>query len=477
MKTARPVYNRAIHAALKIALLASFFPALPLAQTPAELPVLALDNFGTAIRTQIGQAYNEAKAKPRDATIVGRLGMTLQAYEELPAAMTCYERARALAPNEFRWIYYLGTVQATLGQHNKASETFRLALQRHPEYLPAKIKLADALFALKKLAEAETLYAEATKNNPASALAWYGLGRVKAAQQDTNAAVNAFERAVTLSPQFGAAHYALAMALRDAGRIGKAKEHLALYQQNRLVRPRSDDVLLEEVAALNYAQFHLNRGLAFEAEGDLKNSIIEHEKVLAINPAHIQAHVNLIQLYSRTNQAEKAEQHYRQALALNPNYADAHYNFGVLLASQGKLPEATQAFTRALAINPTFAEAHHNLGLLLLQAAKLDEAMPHFQAAIASKPVYRQARFELGRILVNKGQLAEAIQHFEQTLTPEDHETPRYLYALAATYVRAGQREKGLEYIRRAKDKAISWGQKELLAAIERDLKVLEQGK
>jgi tetratricopeptide (TPR) repeat protein len=327
------------------------------------------------------------------------------------------------------------------------------------------------------LAEAEALYVEATKNNPASASAWYGLGRVKAAQQDTNAAINSFERAITLSPQFGAAYYALAMALRDAGRMGKAKEHLALYQQNRLVRPRADDALLDEIAALNYAQFHLNKGIALEAEGDLKNSIAEHEKVLAINPTHIQAHVNLIQLYSRTNQAEKAEQHYRQAVTINPNFADAHYNFGVLLASQGKRAEATDAFTRALTINPNFAEAQYNLGLLLLHATKLDEAMQHFQAAIESKPAYRQAHFELGRILVNKGQMEEAIQHFQQTLTPEDQETPRYLYALAATYVRAGNREKGLEYMRRAKDKAISWEQKNLLAAIERDLKIIEQNR
>ena len=88
------------------------------------------------------------------------------------------------------------------------------------------------------------------------------------------------------------------MVLRDAGRIGKAKEQLALYQQYNLIRPASNDAWLDEIAALNLsAQDHLNRGLALEAAGDLKGSAIEHEKALKVELMLVQAHLNLIQLY------------------------------------------------------------------------------------------------------------------------------------------------------------------------------------
>ena len=83
-----------------------------LAQSLPDLPQLAFDNFAPEIREQMRKAYAAAQARPREAETVGRLGMTLHTYEESEGAAVCYERARRLAPDEFRWVYYLGIVQA-----------------------------------------------------------------------------------------------------------------------------------------------------------------------------------------------------------------------------------------------------------------------------------------------------------------------------------------------------------------------------
>ena len=58
---------------------------------------------------------------------------------------------------------------------------------------------------------------------------------------------------------------------------------------------------------------------------------------------------------------------------------------------------------------------------------------------------------------------------------PEDGETPRYLYALGATYGRAGDSGKALHYLRAARDQASTRGQSGLLASINKDLESLEQ--
>ena len=439
--------------------------------TQAQLPTLKLDHYPPAVRSQMTRAYNEAKARPDEATAMGKLGMVLQAYNESQDAADCFARARVLAPQELRWTYFAGIAQASLGNTAQALTLLRQV----PDYLSAQIKVADLLLAQNKIDEAEILYSAATKKNPASQWAWYGLGRAQAARQDFNAAINSFEHALALSPRFGAAHYALAMTLREAGRIGKAKEHLALYQQYKLIRPASHDAWLDEIAALNLsAQDHLNRGLALEAEGDLQGSVSEHEKALEVDPMLVQAHLNLIQLYGRLAQTEQAEKHYQRALLINPNLAEAHYNFGVVLIAAQKTAEAKAAFTHALASNPHHAEAHFNFGVLALQETKLAEAAVHFRAALESNPNFRPAHFEWGRILVHQNQLAEAIRHFEQTLSPEDQDTPRYLYALGAACVRAGQREKGVAYLQQARVQAQARGQQELLASLERDLKSLE---
>jgi tetratricopeptide (TPR) repeat protein len=446
-------------------------------QNPPDLPRIFFDSFGPGIREQVKKADEEARQNPNDANVVGWLAMILQTYEEHELAAAVYERARKLQPNEFQWIYLLATCQAALGKHVEAVKTLREALLKKADYLPAQLKLADSLLAAGELAESRKLYETILAKQPNVAQAHYGLGRIKSKLGDATA-VESLQKACESAPTWGAAHYAMALAYRDAGNAAKAAEHLNLYQQFKFVRPLLVDLLLSAVAELNAgAAERLRRGVELEAAGKLEESIAEHERAVEINPQFIQAHVNLIQLYGRTRQPAKAEEHYRAAVNLNPNQADSHYNFGVMLFEQKRFAEAAQAFQRAIEINPQFAEAHLNYGLLLEGQQQFDEAARHYRLAVENRPDNRQAHFQLARMLIYKGDLPEAIRHLQQTLQPEDSETPRFTYALAAAYVRAGDKTSGLKYARIAREKAAALKQTELLALIERDLKLLEQAR
>jgi tetratricopeptide (TPR) repeat protein len=112
---------------------------------------------------------------------------------------------------------------------------------------------------------------------------------------------------------------------------------------------------------------------------------------------------------------------------------------------------------------------------LIEREGKLDEAAAHYRKAIENKPGYRSAHFHLGRILVNQNKLSEAIEHFQKTLTPEDEDTPRFTYALGATYIRAGDRQKGIHYLREALKRALALNQAQLANSIARDLRLLEK--
>jgi hypothetical protein len=59
---------------------------------------------------------------------------------------------------------------------------------------------------------------------------------------------------------------------------------------------------------------------------------------------------------------------------------------------------------------------------------------------------------------------------FEKLRTPEDRETPRYLFALAATFLRMGQIERGRAEAQVALVMAKRYGLSDLVAEIERDL-------
>ena len=221
----------------------------------------------------------------------------------------------------------------------------------------------------------------------------------------------------------------------------------------------------------------LKRGASLEKSGKIEESIAAHERALEINSGLVQAHINLITLYGRTKQFEKAEQAYRAAIAINPDLPDIHYNFGVSLVGQERFSEAAQAFRRSLELNPYYAEAHHNFGVMIEREGRLDEAAAHYRKAIENKPGYRSAHYHLGRILFNQNKHSEAVEQFLQTLTPEDEETPRFTYALGATYIRGGDRQKGIHYLREALKRASALNQTQLANSIERDLKTLEQSK
>ena len=66
---------------------------------------------------------------------------------------------------------------------------------------------------------------------------------------------------------------------------------------------------------------HLKKGVSLKAAGRLPKAVAEHEQPVALDPKLVQAHVNLISLYGRLGQVDKAEQHYHAAVALDPNRA------------------------------------------------------------------------------------------------------------------------------------------------------------
>jgi len=440
-----------------------------------DLPHLHIDNFLPAVRQQVQQTYATAEAHPNSADASGALGMVLDAYEQYDSAAVCYQRAHLLDPGSFRWLFYLGSIQAAQGVHEQAVRTLRDALRIKPDDVPAQLRLAESLLATGEWDKAGDIYQAVIRAQPASAEAYYGVGRVSAARGDLTAAAAAYLKSCELFAPYGPAHYALAMAYRKLGRDAESREQFALYAQNKMAVPPLDDPLRREVSALNLGSVaHIRRGADLEQAGRLAEAIAEQQEALRVDPDAVQAHINLISLYGRLGEYDKATDHYRAALALDRQQADLHYNYGVLQLKQGRINEAGDAFQEAVRINPSYAEARNNLGSLYEQQGRLDDALREFGLAVESRPGDRVAHFHIGRIMANQQKYDDAVQHLLKTLTPEDENTPRYMYALGATYGRAGDYSNAIKYLRSARAKAAARNQDQLLASIDRDLKSLE---
>ncbi len=469
----------------KLLLAAALFSEVPAgAERPMATSCLSLselENLKPAIRERVQKSYQEEQAKPASAEAKGRLGEILEAYEQFHLASVCYQRAAILEPGSFRWAYYLGRLQNSLGKSMEAVAALRKAVELDPDYAPARQKLAEALLAVGEWEDGRKIYERLLRQHPDSAAAHYGLGRTQSAKGELAAAAASYSQACRLWPDFGAAHYALAITYRDLGEKAKSQEHFASFQRNPDGRPPLEDPLMEAINALKSgSDYHLGRAIQFQKAGRFQEAVSEFEEALETDPHSALAHAGLLTTYlnlalTSPNLApqylSKAEEHYHAAVKIDPSMCEVHHDYGILLARQGRQREAADAFRTALQINPFYAESHNYLGFLMADEGLLSEAEDHFRLAIENNPNLRAAHFGLGKILQGQGKNTEAIHQFLQTVTVEDENTPRFLYNLADAYARTGSRPKAIQYAEQARRLATSLGQTALVVEIEGLLK------
>jgi tetratricopeptide (TPR) repeat protein len=442
----------------------------------SPLSPLAFDSWPAAARQLIEPAQQNAIAHPTDARAVGALGRALHAWEQWSAAHEAYARAADLAPRAFEWRYLDAVVLQRLARHVDAATRLREALALSPDYLPARVKLAEAQLESGNLETSKTLFLALVDEPAARPAVEVGLGRIAAAQRQHDAAIEHLRRAVTLFPELGAAHYALARSYKALGRMDEARSALALHEQYGARWPALVDPVLATVTTLREdAGAMLQRGVKLADAGNVDAAIAAHQAALTRDPELAQAHANLISLYGRAGNWSKAEEHYRAFVQSGAGIADAHYDYGVLLGLQEKWDLAIDAYRQALALNPMHAHAQNNLGQVLERQRKLTEAADVYRQAVENRPGFRLARFNLARMLIALAKPDEAATELAKIVEPRDAEAPRYIFALGVAHLRAGRKDEGIRWSMEAKTLALQFGQDDLAAAIDRDLASLKQ--
>ena len=238
---------------------------------------------------------------------------------------------------------------------------------------------------------------------------------------------------VAARPGNARAHHNLALALRDTGRVGEAREHFARAieldpayapaRYNRGVMELADGRLAaaEEdfLAALRIAPAHpdarLNLGVALMRAGRPAEAMPHFEEALRRSPG-ADVHFNLGVALASLNQTTEATTRFRAALALDPNLAEAHWQLGRLAERAGRNDEARTAFDRVLALEPRHADAHRRLGLLAARREDFDAAERHFTALAAIHPDDADAHANLGNVLLLTDRAKEAAERLETAL-------------------------------------------------------------
>ncbi len=90
------------------------------------------------------------------------------------------------------------------------------------------------------------------------------------------------------------------------------------------------------------------------------------ETAYAANPNDAENITNLIDVYERTKNADKALNLTKSAVDKDPSNKTFRYAYGVFLLKQEKYQQAIEQFDAAVKIDPDYADARYNLGVSYL---------------------------------------------------------------------------------------------------------------
>ncbi len=388
--------------------------------------------------------------------------------------MELYRRASAESWNDFRWHYLRGLVAADLGKQSEAEDALRVAAQLEAEAPFVQLRLATTVLEGGRPREALEMYERIAEDQPDAMAIHFGRGRALAALDRHEEAVVALELAASLDGDYRPLYYQLAQALRIVGRESESERFQAISEEMAPDRrPPFTDALSGQVEELREGSYlhHLNRGLRFEAAGQLEASLREYLRAVAAEPDRIHARANLISVYGRMGRDETAEETYRRTLEMNPNTEEAHYNYGVVLSGIGKHSEAEAAYRKALAVNQYSADARLNLGDALEHQGQVEAARKQFRLVLQVNPGHRLAHFRLGMSLHRENRNLEALDHFRSMTGTKDERTSQFLVVLARAERALGNNSAAALHVTEARRIARQYGQTEILAILEREFR------
>lgn len=402
-------------------------PAPPAAQDAGALRPVALPDLArleASVQVQIRDRFTRlerlraATAPPASdlAQAYGEVGRHLLAAEFVELAEPYFLNARALAPREYRWPYYLGHVYRMRGMLPDAARAFEQALDARPDDIAALVWLGELHLTAGRFDAAGPLFARALAVAPTTVAARFGAGRAALAQQDYRAAVEHFEAALALDKQAVNIHYPLAMAYRGLGDTAKVEAHLRRQGKFEILPP---DPLMQEVRLL------LRSAISHEIQGTRE-----------LNSGHW----------------TEAAAEFRKGLEIDPTNPSLRHKLGTALYMLGQPDAARQLFEQVVRESPGYAKAQYSLGVMLESNGRRAEALERYLAAVREEPGYLEARVRLAGLLRVLGRPREALAHYDEVLAA-DSRVPEALFGSAMAYVRLGRYGEARDRLREARQR------------------------
>ena len=323
-----------------------------------------------------------------------KLGFSFNA--SLATRSESIENQSALTPSQIDSVVSLHSS----GQKQEALDALKLLISQYPEEAVLYNMMGVCFASLNDLDNAVESYQQALIIEPNYAEGHYNLGGTLKNLNQLDGSVKSYERALTINPDFAEAYNNLGIVLN---KLGKHNEAIENYNRALIIQP-------------NYAEAHYNLGTSLADSGQLEPAMASYKQAIEINPHYAEAYCNLGVIYKELGKLELAIDSYKNAIQLKSEFTDAHNNLGIVFQILNQLDEAVECFEKALIINPNYAEAHSNLGIIYHDMGELDAAVRCHEQALKIKPDFAEAHSNLGIVLRDLDQFDKAIKCHKKAL-------------------------------------------------------------
>ncbi len=163
-------------------------------------------------------------------------------------------------------------------------------------------------------------------------------------------------------------------------------------------------------------------------QGNLWEAVSTYQKIISIDPMHLDAHVSLGIVYLYLAEHDKAYYAFRKALSIDDSHMESLLACGDIKMVQEKWSEAEAYYRRALDIDPGNKEARLNLGTLYVNYGELNKAFMEYKRLLEVRPYDEDALLSLGLVYQWKKEYDKAEITFKKVLSVEPGSKRAFLF-------------------------------------------------
>jgi tetratricopeptide (TPR) repeat protein len=259
------------------------------------------------------------------------------------------------------------------------------------------------------LDKAATAFRRAVETDDKVWEAWHNLGVIHFADDDDDAATEAFGKALSVNPAHIASLLGRAEAHRRAGRTREARtDYESAVAQSAPDSPTRRDATARLASLLREAKAY-------------DDALAVIRDTLRTSGANATVYVELGMIYMAQNRQDLAALVLGKAAELDPKEPSIYNAYALLALSQGRSQEAFERFDQATSLDPSYLDARFNKASVLLDAGDYGRAKQELTAVASQNPEDMGAQVALGVAHRGLGEYDQAKSIWEKVV----QEAPR----------------------------------------------------